>query len=61
MVTKIIRKKNSLGLYGFLGNCDILIVRMIIEELKSIVVSPKFLKDEISEIGGEIKHFIFAE
>ena len=39
-------------------NCNVLIGWMPIEKLKNIVIYPKFLKDEIFNISGEIKHFI---
>ena len=31
---------------------------MDIEELKSIIVYPEFLKEEIYDLDGEVKHFI---
>lgn len=39
-------------------NCNVLIGWMPIEELENIIIYPKFLKDEIFNISGEIKHFI---
>ncbi len=37
-------------------NCNVVISWM--EELKSIIVYPEFLKEEIYDLDGEVKHFI---
>lgn len=42
-------------------NCDVLIGWIPIEKLKNIIIYPKFLKQEIFNINGEIKHFISIE
>ena len=39
-------------------NCNVVIGWMDIEELKSIIVYPEFLKEEIYDLDGEVKHFI---
>ena len=39
-------------------NCDVLIGWLPIEELKNVIIYPEFLKEEIYNVNGEIKHFI---
>ena len=39
-------------------NCNVVIGWMDIEELKSIIVYPEFLEEEIYDLDGEVKHFI---
>ena len=39
-------------------NCDILIGWLPIEEIKNVIIYPKFLKEEISNLNEPMKHFI---
>ena len=42
-------------------NCDVILGWMPIHNLNDIIIYPAFLKDEIHNINGEIKHFISKE
>lgn len=39
-------------------NCNVVIGWIDIEQLKSVIIYPEFLKEEIFDLDGEIKHFI---
>ena len=39
-------------------NCDVVIGWMPIDEIQNIIIYPEFLKKEIYDLDGEIKHFV---
>ncbi len=39
-------------------NCDVMIGWMDIEEIKNVTIYPEFLKDEIHDLSGQMKHFV---
>lgn len=39
-------------------NCNVVIGWIDIEQLKSVIIYPEFLREEIFDLDGEIKHFI---
>lgn len=42
-------------------NCNILLGWVPIENIKNLTIYPRFLKDELNNLNGEIKHFITRE
>ncbi len=39
-------------------NCNVVIGWMDIDQIRNVVIYPEFLKDEIYDLNGQIKHFI---
>lgn len=39
-------------------NCNVVIGWMDIEEIQNVTIYPEFIKTEIHNLNGEIKHFI---